>query len=459
MKKVLLLNPPSEKKYARDKYCTSLCKGSYYWPPIDLIVMSGILSSEFDVEVIDAVVENIGFSNCFKKIKKRNFDIIISLVSCATLKKDMKFLSQVRVETNAQILLSGGVLLFEPKSFMEEYPFIDAILLDFTSRDILKYLQGEIAFSAAVVTQASPGKKFFLNRDVQGDFNIGIPCHEKFLLDKYDLPWSKKSPLISTITSFGCVHQCSFCVASNIPFRQRDFQELAQELEHIQKIGGREIHFADYSFGLDKAYLLRLCTLMLEKKYLFSWSCQTRADLVDEDSLRLMKASGCHTVQFGVESGDDQALTEMNKGLGREDISNAFELCKKVGIDADAFFVIGFPKDDELSINSTLEFAKKLGPDLVSFSILMPHRTTRIYQELKEKNLLVGDEREYDDWHNVVVRTENMTTKELVRAHRKTILAYYLSFAYLVTKMAKIKTVKDLSRILRNSFQLIKNIF
>jgi len=57
--KVLLLNPPGDKLYLRDEYCSAVSKADYYWPPIDLLVLSGILSDKYEVEVIDAIVEKL----------------------------------------------------------------------------------------------------------------------------------------------------------------------------------------------------------------------------------------------------------------------------------------------------------------------------------------------------------------------------------------------------------------
>ena len=64
MLKVVLLNPPSSNKYLRDQYCTSLSKAEYYWHPIDLLIQSGILSREHDVNIIDAQVNSMLPSKC-----------------------------------------------------------------------------------------------------------------------------------------------------------------------------------------------------------------------------------------------------------------------------------------------------------------------------------------------------------------------------------------------------------
>ena len=59
MEQILLLNPPGDKLYQRDMYCSGVSKANYYWPSIDLLVLSGILGQRYDVTILDAIVEGL----------------------------------------------------------------------------------------------------------------------------------------------------------------------------------------------------------------------------------------------------------------------------------------------------------------------------------------------------------------------------------------------------------------
>ena len=69
MKKILLLNPPGKKRYLRDQYCSSSAKADYYWPAIDLLVLSGILSRDFNIEVVDAIVQKMSAEQTIRFIE------------------------------------------------------------------------------------------------------------------------------------------------------------------------------------------------------------------------------------------------------------------------------------------------------------------------------------------------------------------------------------------------------
>ena len=90
-RKVLLLNPPGERLYARDKYCTSVSKTSYYWPQVDLLVQSGYLKDHHDLFVLDAIAERLSFEKSFARISKMGADAVIFLTCSASWDKDFAF--------------------------------------------------------------------------------------------------------------------------------------------------------------------------------------------------------------------------------------------------------------------------------------------------------------------------------------------------------------------------------
>ena len=78
--RLLLLNPPGDKLYIRDYYCSFSSKANYYWPPQDLIVLSGLLAGEFTVEVEDAIVRKTSRAACIEKILRASPRAVSSLM-------------------------------------------------------------------------------------------------------------------------------------------------------------------------------------------------------------------------------------------------------------------------------------------------------------------------------------------------------------------------------------------
>lgn len=82
--KILLLNPPNKTMCLRDQYCCFTSKADYCWPPIDLLIQSGILNQEHEVKVIDAIVERITLDSCMRKILEYQPELVVSLTGISS---------------------------------------------------------------------------------------------------------------------------------------------------------------------------------------------------------------------------------------------------------------------------------------------------------------------------------------------------------------------------------------
>ncbi|MFA9454076.1 MAG: hypothetical protein ACERK6_09190, partial [Candidatus Aminicenantaceae bacterium] len=96
MDKVLLLNPPGDKLYQRDLYCSNVSKANYYWPSIDLLIQSGILGEAFQVDILDAIVEKLGPDECLAKIRAGGYAAVLFLTGTASWQQDFAFLARIK---------------------------------------------------------------------------------------------------------------------------------------------------------------------------------------------------------------------------------------------------------------------------------------------------------------------------------------------------------------------------
>ncbi|MFA5356511.1 MAG: hypothetical protein WC301_03805, partial [Candidatus Omnitrophota bacterium] len=189
MKRVLLLNPPADKIVLRDKYCSSSSKADYFWPPIDLLAQSGILHNKYNLRVLDAVAQRLSFEKAFDIACGFSPDVVIFLTGSATWKDDMDFMQRVKDKTSARIIAIGGNLLTTGTEIMRMHHCIDAILLDFTSSQIISFIEGEsitdlkdmvVRSGDDIVSSGLPFKT-----DHMDTFEYPVPRHELFPLKKY----------------------------------------------------------------------------------------------------------------------------------------------------------------------------------------------------------------------------------------------------------------------------------
>ncbi|NES84266.1 MAG: radical SAM protein, partial [Moorea sp. SIO2B7] len=375
--KVLLLNPPGDKKYFRDYYCTKVSKAHYYYHPVDLVYLSGTISKLCQVAVIDAIAESLTESECLQRVEEINADVILFLISSPSYNLDVPFLSQLKNKLPETTFIGTGDVYREFKSDgFKMHDFLDAILLDFSTEDILDYLnkgEGEIINNVIYKYKG----QIYAGEEIHGHgkFQIDTPRWDLFSINKYKFPFERKSKFASILTDFGCAYSCSFCPISTLGFKLRSVSDVMEEIKLLKSLGVRELFFRDQTFGVNKKRTLELCEALKALK--MSWTCFTRVDVLNEDIIKPMQEAGCHTIMFGIESADEELLEQYEKNTKQSQMLEAIALCKKYSIETVGTFILGLPGDTKESTLKTLEFAKKLNLDFASFNIAVPRFGTK----------------------------------------------------------------------------------
>lgn len=151
---------------------------------------------------------------------------------------------------------------------------------------------------------------------------------------------------------------------------------MVNEIEHIiHRFNAKQIQFADATLTLDKGRTIDLCNEIIRRgiNKRIEWSCDTRADRVDAELLNIFRKAGCKSVIFGIESGDENLLRDViKKGETKEQMKNAVKLAKEAHIETRCHFIIGHAFETPQSIQKTIDFAKELKPDIISFGLMAP---------------------------------------------------------------------------------------
>lgn len=449
-RKILLLNPPGSKRYNRDVFCSGTTKGNYSWPPIDLLCLSGILYGKHDIKVLDATMNMMPKNTCLNKIKKMDIDTIIFITGTASWKEDSEFVKKIKdMKKEIQLIAIGGVLLFLGEKILKENKFLDAVLESFTSDDILTYLEnpnGKI--NNVIYRKGSSIINGGLVPPMDRKFSYPVPRHELFPIKSYRLPIIRKYPFTNILFSIGCVNKCKFCVYGRgiPPYVYRDVENAIEEMRYIKSLGIKEIRFMDYSISINKPNLKKLCERMIEEKFNFTWHALSRVDEVDEELLRLMKKSGCKTLLFGVESGDQRILDMYSKGITLERIKKIFKLCRKIGIDTLAHLIIGLPGEDEASVNKTIDFSIELDPDYADFAVAAPYVGTPLREEAIEKGW-IDKKFEHDIFSDSaqypIMETEKLSKEQMWKLKNKAVRKFFFRPSYIIKRALKTKSLAD----------------
>jgi radical SAM superfamily enzyme YgiQ (UPF0313 family) len=236
--------------------------------------------------------------------------------------------------------------------------------------------------------------------------------------------------------SRGCTSHCTFCLLKpyGVGLRKKNLDKLILELEHgIKNFRVQNAYFFDLEFTALRKQVMEFCKYLIKKDYNFSWCCQTRFDLVDDELLQQMKRAGCRLIHFGVEAGSDRMLKIIGKGITMKIIREGMKKVKSAEIETACFFIMGFPESDRQDMEDIVNFARELGPDYPLFHIAVPYPGTKLYERVKNDPKV----RFSDDTLFPEACIGNFTLKALKTMTRNAYLQYYMRPSYIFSRLIK----------------------
>jgi len=463
--KILLLNPPFQRRVIRGNYSSSEPKADYLYPPADLVLLSGILDHEYSVEVIDSVAEQLDDKTTLIRISLVKPVVVIFVMSALTHKSDFAFMNLVKTQLPNMLLVgTGDLLLTSPYHYLKEQEWLDAIITDFTSQDILRYLKGDELSIKHVVdrttdNQKSGKVKLKKHGDASNRRNMlcGIPRHDLFPTNHYKLSHGRKSPATLTMLSFGCPYTCKFCPMERIWYKYRSVSDGIEEMRRIAAWGIKEVFFLDQTFAARRADALEFCLQLASEKLNLKWACLCRVDLVDEELLIAMKAAGCHTIQFGVETANEITLQASKKPINHKTTKQAFSLCASYSIRTVGHFIFGLPGDDENSAKQTVKLAIELDCDFAAFNIAEAVVGTSMQEEainagwIEQEQLTPDPSQPYP-----FPQSSGVTFDEVDEWRRMAIRQFYFRPSYWLKRLRDVQSVHEAKRLFSNGLHIFK---
>jgi len=150
----------------------------------------------------------------------------------------------------------------------------------------------------------------------------------------------------------------------------------------------REFFFDDDTFTADYRRAEEIAEGL--KGHNITWSCSTRVN-VPESTLKILKEGGLRLLMVGIESGSDEILKNVRKGITTEQCRAFMKACKKLEIATHATFMVGLPGETRETIRKTIQFAKELDPGTIQVSIATPYPGTEFYRQVLENHWLFHD--------------------------------------------------------------------
>jgi len=213
-------------------------------------------------------------------------------------------------------------------------------------------------------------------------------------------------PYVSIYTGRGCKSRCTFCLwpqtVGGHTYRVRSPSHVAEEVRSIQKNFPqvREIFFDDDTFTDN---LPRAEAIALELGKLgVTWSCNAKAN-VPRATLKVLKDNGLRLLLVGYESGNQQILHNIKKGMRIETARQFTKDCHELGVKIHGTFILGLPGETKETIQETIRFATEINPHTLQVSLAAPYPGTFLYDQAVENGWLDAEHAELIDERGVQI--------------------------------------------------------
>jgi len=383
-------------------------KSIFRFPSLGLgYIASYLRQHDISTSLIDCTF--LTEKEALERVKQSN-PKIVGIYSMFSMKQPAIHMAKL-LKSNCEMLVAGGPLpTLRPEDFLEDFNVVVVGEGEQTMLELVRTVENRHSLSTVKGIVYKKQKKnseaevaYTPTRGVIEELDkLPFPARDLFDNGSYRNHYSEKFGYTTTslITSRGCPFQCDFCSRAvfGSGFRTRSATNIVDEVESVQALGYDRIWFSDDCFTLNRKRLLSICNEIIRRGLKMDWECLSRVDTIDMETALKMKQAGCVRVFFGIESGNDAVLALMKKQATADKARKAVLITKAAGIQAGAFFIVGYPGETDETVLDTLKFASSLPLDYLSLTMPYPILGTSLYDKVKDKI-------EFDDWSEPKHRT------------------------------------------------------
>ncbi len=365
-----------------------------FWYPTWLAQPASLVEGS---KLIDAPPHRLSFEDIIPEVKNR--DLIIMHTSTPSFRSDVKTAEMIKaINPRAKIGFIGAKVAVEPDKSLAASRAVDFVALnefDFTIKEI------------------ADGHDWAKVKGISYRNNNGVIVHneDREILENMDsLPWVTpvyqrdlkienyfigylKHPYVSFYTGRGCKSRCTFCLwpqtVGGHRYRVRSVENVVAEVkwtkENFPQV--KEIFFDDDTLTDNLPRVEEIAKGL--GKLGVTWSCNAKAN-VPRKTLEVLKDNGLRLLLVGYESGNQQILVNIKKGMRIEVARQFTKDCHELGIVIHGTFILGLPGETQATIQETVQFARQINPHTIQVSLAAPYPGTFLYQQALENGWLLG---------------------------------------------------------------------
>ncbi len=384
--RTLFLNPPSYSGFdggAGARY-QARREIKSFWYPTWLAQPAALIPNS---KLIDAPADDLNLQEVIQRAK--GFELCVFHTSTPSFDNDVKVAEALKKAYPGMIIgFVGAHVAVLPTESLEAAPVIDFVAREEFDYTLLEVAQGKPYAQITGLSYRKDGEVVHNpDRQLIGDMDAlpsVIDVYKRDLtIENYYIGYLKH-PYMSLYTGRGCPARCTFCLwpqtVGGHVYRTRSAQSVIDELVRAQKMFPqvKEFFFDDDTFTADLPRAAEIAKGLGRAGIM--WSCNSRAN-VPYEYLKVFKDNGLRLLLVGYESGNQQILNNIKKGI-RLDIAREFTRnCRKLGIVIHGTFILGLPGETKETVEESIKFACEINPETIQVSLAAAYPGTELYRQ------------------------------------------------------------------------------
>ena len=398
MMRTLFLNPPTFEGFDGGAGARYQAKREIrsYWYPTWLAQPAALVPGS---RLVDAPPAGLALTDIIPLA--RCHDLAVLHTSSPTFAGDVQVAEALKAENpDVTVGFVGPKVAVQPERSLRASAAIDFVAreeFDFTIADVA---EGRPLASVAGISFKGPNGRVLHNTDretLEGmdrlpfvtsvykrdlrpeDYYIGYLLH----------------PYVSLYTGRGCRSRCTFCLwpqtVGGHRYRTRSVENVLAEAELVRELFPqvKELFFDDDTFTDDRPRAEAIARGL--GRLGLVWSCNAKAN-VPRETLKVLRDNGLRLLLVGYESGNQQILINIKKGLRVERARRFAADCRELGITVHGTFILGLPGETRETIEETIRFAREVNPHTIQVSVAAPHPGTELHRQAVEQVWLPSDD-------------------------------------------------------------------
>jgi len=421
--KVLLIRPWV------NKHITTV-KNFLFGEPLGIECVSTVLKElGHDVLLVDFMIEKNG--SLVNYLHDFQPDMVGLTSQCTDVENIIRIAKLVKAFRSTVIVTVGGVQAscFPNSFFVKE---IDYVFKSTTRKNIASLME-EIACQIVERSNKKQGPKTPLTTStskaicIEGIYSkrLDFINTQEFCLNEYIVPdrvvtkryrhayqYVGFQPCAIIQTAYGCRNKCTFCVRWKLEgaiLREVDIVEIVDQIESLDE---PYVMICDNDFLINENRLIQFCELLEKRRITKKYMCYGSANSILEkpDLLARLNKNGLMAVIVGYEAFDNERLKEYNKKSTVDQNIHVTRLLQENHIACWGSFII-HPDWNKADFKKLLAYIKQLKPELITFSPLVPHPLTPLYDQYEDR--LIYKVADYDKWNfgDVLIYPSKMTLR------------------------------------------------